>query len=233
MGVSGKTGASSRDGWQTLWNRLEEGNTLVVVSIDRIGRRRLDVMGSIRDLRERGGKIRSLNQSEASWAQYLDADPHTPEAFLADILASFAAWNAEQELEAIRRRTVAGMARARAQGKLPGPPNKLRDDQVAIATERRRQGWSLRRIGKSLGVSGTTVSRYLEQARGGGPMIIHVVQEKDLPNFGYVEEGKDIPRGFHPWADLDMCDWSLTFPDGPLFGTAASRSSTRTWERSC
>ena len=172
VGVSGKTGANSRDGWHALWNHLEEGDTLVVVSIDRIGRRRLDVMGAIRDLREMGVKIRSLNQSEATWARYLDADPHTPEAFLADILASFAAWTAEQELEAIRRRTVAGMARARAQGKLPGPPNKLRDDQVAIALERRRQGWSLRRIGASLGVSHVTVSRYLERAQAGDCLTV-------------------------------------------------------------
>jgi putative DNA-invertase from lambdoid prophage Rac len=167
VGVSGSTGATSRGGWHALRDRLEQGDTLVVVSIDRIGRRRLDVMGVIRDLREMGVKIRSLNQSEATWARYLDADPHTPEAFLADILASFAAWNAEQELESIRRRTVAGMARARAQGKLPGPPNKLRDDQVAIALERRRQGWSLKRTGASLDVSRTTVSRYLEQAQAG------------------------------------------------------------------
>ena len=165
VGVSGKTGANTRNGWHALGDRLEQGDTLVVVSIDRIGRRRLDVMGAIRDLREMGVRIRSLNQSEATWAQYLDADPHTPEAFLADVLASFAAWNAEQELEAIRRRTVAGMARAKSQGKLPGAPNKLRNDQVAIALERHRQKWSLRRIGKSLGVSHTTVSRYLEQAK--------------------------------------------------------------------
>ena len=45
-------------------------------------------------------------------------------------------------------------------------------------------------------------------------MIIHIVQENDLPNFGYVEEEKDIPQGFHPWAALDTGDWSLTFPDG-------------------
>ena len=45
-------------------------------------------------------------------------------------------------------------------------------------------------------------------------MIIHIVREKNLPNFGYVEEGEEIPRGFHGWASLDTGDWSLTFPDG-------------------
>ena len=45
-------------------------------------------------------------------------------------------------------------------------------------------------------------------------MIIHIVQEKDLRNFGYVEDGQEIPQGFHVWAALDTGDWSLTFPDG-------------------
>ena len=151
-----------------------------MVSIDRIGHRRLDVMGAIRDLREMGVKIRSLNQSEATWAQYLDADPHTPEAFLADVLASFAAWNAEQELEAIRRRTVAGMKRAMAAGKHPSRPGKLQEDQVHFALERRRHGWSLRRIGSSLGVSRTTVARYLEQARASSSLP-DSPSEKDGP----------------------------------------------------
>ena len=45
-------------------------------------------------------------------------------------------------------------------------------------------------------------------------MIIYIVQEKDLCNFGYVEEGEDIPKGFRLWASLDTEGWSLTFPDG-------------------
>ena len=39
----------------------------------------------------------------------------------------------------------------------PGPRNTLQ----------RRQGWSLRRTGNSLGVNHVTVSRYLEQAKAG------------------------------------------------------------------
>ena len=58
-----------------LDSRLVQGDTLVVVSIDRIGRRWLDTMGNIHDLQRRGVRIRSLADNEQSWAQYLDADP--------------------------------------------------------------------------------------------------------------------------------------------------------------
>ena len=58
-----------------------------MVSIDRIGRRWLDTMGNIHDLQRRGVRIRSLADNEQSWAQYLDADPESPESFLGYTLA--------------------------------------------------------------------------------------------------------------------------------------------------
>ena len=75
VGVSGTSGTNSRRGWHSLESRLGQGDTLVVVSIDRIGRRWLDTMGNIHDLQRRGVRIRSLADNEQSWAQYLDADP--------------------------------------------------------------------------------------------------------------------------------------------------------------
>ena len=87
VGVSGASGTNSRRGWHSLDSRLAQGDTLVVVSIDRIGRRWLDTMGNIHDLQRRGVRIRSLAENEQSWAQYLDADPDSPESFLGYTLA--------------------------------------------------------------------------------------------------------------------------------------------------
>ena len=39
-------------------------------------------MGNIHDLQRRGVRIRSLADNEQSWAQYLGADPDSPESFL-------------------------------------------------------------------------------------------------------------------------------------------------------
>ena len=97
--------------------RLAQGDTLVVVSIDRIGRRWLDTMGSIHDLQRRGVRIRGLADNEQSWAHYLDDDPDSPESFLGYTLAGFAAvprrvWR-RRRLTARNWEFVAGCPRSR------------------------------------------------------------------------------------------------------------------------
>ena len=164
VGISGGTGTNSRAGWRTLNTRLAAGDTLVVVAIDRIGRRWMDTVNAVRDLRAKAVKIRSLAQSEATWVTYLDAEPDTAEAVIGDILTTFMAWAAEQELQAVRRWTRAGLEQARAEGKTLGPPRIVDDDQVEAMARLRREGQSLRSIGRLFGVSRTTVQRRLQEA---------------------------------------------------------------------
>ena len=142
--MSGGTGTNSRTGWRALNTRLAAGDTLVVVAIDRIGRRWMDTVNTVRDLRAREIKIRSLAQSEATWVTYLDAEPDTPEAVIGDILTTFMAWAAEQELQAVSRRTRAGLEKARAEGKTLGPPSRVDDDQVEATRWRRCPGCGVR-----------------------------------------------------------------------------------------
>ena len=51
MGVSGSIGTNSRAGWHALNTRLTSGDTLVVAAIDRIGRRWMDTVNAVRNLR--------------------------------------------------------------------------------------------------------------------------------------------------------------------------------------
>ena len=164
VGVSGGTGTNSRAGWRALNTRLAAADTLVVVAIDRIGRRWMDTVNTVRDLRARQVKIRSLAQSETTWATYLDADQDTPEAVIGDILTTFMAWAAEQEMQAVSRRTRAGLQKARAEGKTLGPPRIVDDGQVEAMARLRREGHSFRSIGRVFGVSRTTVQRRLQEA---------------------------------------------------------------------
>ena len=80
-------------------------------------------------------RIRSLADNEQSWAQYLDADPESPESFLGYTLAGFAAWVSDQELVPIRRRTNAGLEKAKADGKKLGAPRRLSEEQEAAVIE--------------------------------------------------------------------------------------------------
>ena len=163
VGVSGGTGTNSRAAWRALNAQLVSGDILVVVAIDRIGRRWMDTVNAVRDLRTREVRIRSLAQSEATWVTYLAAEPDIAEAVIGDILTTFMAWAAEQELQAVSRRTKAGLERARAEGKTLGPPPRVDDDQVEDMARLRREGQSFRSIGRIFGVSRTTVQRRLQE----------------------------------------------------------------------
>ena len=167
LAVSGRVGATSREGWHALDERMAAADTLTVVSIDRIGRRWLDTVTALTDLRTRGVRILTLAENEAVWAAYLSADPDTPEAFIGHMLASFAAWVAAQEIESISRRTKAGLERARFEGKTLGRPERLTDDQKSAVRFLHLQGTSLRGIGRIMGVGVATVSRCLDETSKG------------------------------------------------------------------
>ena len=113
--------------------------------------------------KRRGVRIRSLADNEQSWAQYLDADPDSPESFLGYTLAGFAAWVSDQELVSIRRRTKAGLEKARADGKKLGAPRRLSEEQGAAVIEMVASGVSQRRVARSFGVSPATVRRAVKR----------------------------------------------------------------------
>ena len=161
VGISGSTGTRERKAWHQLNGRLAGGDTLVVVAIDRIGRRWQDTIRSICELRDRGVKIRSLAESEAQWTQYLEVDEGSPEAFFGQVLIMFAAWVADQELESMRRRTREGLERARQRGKTLGPPRKFNLHQVETMRRMREGGASLRRVAGAFDCSASTVKRTL------------------------------------------------------------------------
>ena len=80
----------------------------------------MDTVNAVRDLRAREVRIRSLAQSEATWVTYLAAEPDTAEAVIGDILTTFMAWAAEQELQAVSRRTQGRPGAGPGRGEDPG-----------------------------------------------------------------------------------------------------------------
>ena len=139
IGVSGATGTDQRQRWHRLDGRLSGGDILVVVRIDRIGRRWVDTLQCIIALRARGVKIRSLDETEG-WTRFLELAPDDPLAFVGHQMASMAAWVADQEREVGRRRTREGLAAARARGKTLGRRRSLTDDQVQLARRMKDTG---------------------------------------------------------------------------------------------
>lgn len=117
--ISGKT--SERPGLKKVLRILSEGDTLVVWKLDRLGRSMRHLVVLVEELRERGINFRSLTDS---------IDTSTPMGrFFFHVMGALA----EMERELIVERTRAGLAAARAKGRIGGRRPKLTDEQWAQA----------------------------------------------------------------------------------------------------
>ncbi|MEJ5177233.1 recombinase family protein [Erwinia sp. MYb416] len=109
--ISGKT--ADRPGLKKLLKALSAGDTLVVWKLDRLGRSMRNLVILVEELRERDINFRSLTDS---------IDTSTPMGrFFFHVMGALA----EMERELIVERTHAGLAAARAEGRIGGRRPKL------------------------------------------------------------------------------------------------------------
>ncbi|MBX5480032.1 MAG: recombinase family protein [Pyrinomonas methylaliphatogenes] len=72
---------------------------------------------------------------------------------------------AEFERELIRERTRAGLAAARARGRVGGRPRILAAERLEMARAALASGQSARQVARALGVSERTIRRYCRGSR--------------------------------------------------------------------
>src|SRR5262245_37661967 len=131
---------------------VRPGDTLVVWRLDRLGRSLKHLIETVAELRERGIGFKSLQES---------IDTTTPGGKL--IFHVFGAL-AEFERDLIRERTAAGLAAARARGRLGGRPRLLDEKKQAQAlTLHKDPSNTIGDICRTLKVSKATLYRYLGQ----------------------------------------------------------------------
>jgi len=143
---------TDRPGLAMLLDVAREGDTIVVVALDRLGRSMMHVIETIEVLNARGIVLRSLRES---------IDFSTPTGKM--MAAVFAAM-AEYERDLIKERAASARAAASARGKQTGRPRALTDDQVRLARRMHESGENITTIGKTLGVSRATVYRVIGSA---------------------------------------------------------------------
>lgn len=155
--LSGTSTREQRPGLAALLDYAREGDVIVVIGIDRLGRNAAEVMATIRELGERGIVLRSLREG-------IDTSNATGR-MVAGVLASLA----ELELELGRERRSAAREARRARGQAIGRPKVLDAQKAALAQRMHNNGEGVSTIAAALGVSRATVYRVLaEQADDAG-----------------------------------------------------------------
>ena len=125
---------ANRPALKKLLRTLKEGDTLVVWKLDRLGRSMRNLVLLVDELRQRGIHFRSLTDS---------IDTSSPMGrFIFHIMSALA----EMERELIVERTLAGLAAARAKGRVGGRRPKLSMEQWAQAGRLIAAGEPRRRV---------------------------------------------------------------------------------------
>ena len=124
-GISGAR--ASRPHFDLALDKLQDGDTLVIMALDRLGRSTQNMLAFAGELRGRGAGLRVLNLSGGD----VDVDTATP---MGSMLFTIMAALGQMEYEIKRERVVDSIAKRRAAGKdLGGRPRIITDSQVRNA----------------------------------------------------------------------------------------------------
>jgi DNA invertase Pin-like site-specific DNA recombinase len=149
--ISGKT--ANRPGLKQALEHLQKGDTLVVWKLDRLGRSVKNLISLNEKLCNDGIHFQSLTDS---------IDTSTPMGrFFFYVMSALA----EMERELIIERTNAGLAAARAQGRIGGRPVALPTEKYQYAIKLLADGKSRPEIAVILNISHSTVYKYLPVGR--------------------------------------------------------------------
>ncbi|WP_306598840.1 recombinase family protein [Geothrix sp. 21YS21S-2] len=140
---------TDRPGLQEALSHLRAGDSLLVWKLDRLGRGVKGLVDLVGDLEKRRVGFRSLTDA---------IDTSTPAGrFFFHVMASLA----QMERELIRERTSAGLAAAKAQGRIGGRPRRLTNGKLEAAKRLLAGGTPRKDVATSLGVSVPTLYRWI------------------------------------------------------------------------
>jgi DNA invertase Pin-like site-specific DNA recombinase len=130
---------------------MRAGDTLVIWKLDRLGRSLRDLIDLSKLMAQRGLGLKSLQEQ---------LDTTTPGGKL--IFHMFAAL-AEFERDIIRERTQAGLAAARARGRVGGRPRKMTPEKLTIARDAMASPThNASAIARLVGINRTVLYRYVQ-----------------------------------------------------------------------
>lgn len=156
QGVSGAR--ASRPELDRALDALQAGDTLMITTLDRLGRSTQNMLAFADELRTRGAGLRVLNLGGG------EVDTATP---IGSMLFTIMAALAQMELEIRRERVVDSITKRRAAGKnLGGRPRRVSDSQVRSAVRLVQAGEPAAQVARDFGMSRATFYR---RSRGLNP----------------------------------------------------------------
>ena len=151
-GVSGAK--ASRVELDKAMGALHDGDTLVVTTLDRLGRSTVNMLGLADDIKAKGAGLRVLNLGGG------DVDTSTP---MGGMVFTVMAALGQMELEIKRERITDSVSKRRAAGKdLGGRKAQFTDRQIKNAARLIESGEPAAQVARDLGMSRATLYRRMD-----------------------------------------------------------------------
>jgi DNA invertase Pin-like site-specific DNA recombinase len=147
--ISGKLSKSQRPQLKACFKKLQEGDTLMVWKLDRLGRSLKDLLNLVQELEERKVHFHSLTET-------IDTSSPTGRLMF-HIIAAFD----EFERNLIKERSLAGLVAARARGIIGGRRYKLTKIEQNSLVQLYKKNVPIREIMTSFGISKSCLYGYL------------------------------------------------------------------------
>ena len=146
--VSGSVAAAERPGFMRLFDRMENGDVLIVTKLDRLGRNAMDIRQTVELLAASEIRVHCLALG--------GVDLTSPAGKMTMQVISAVA---EFERDLLIERTHAGIARAKASGKRFGRPPALNEEQKQAVLLRIDEGASISAIAREFETTRQTILR--------------------------------------------------------------------------
>lgn len=154
-GVSGSTKAQSRVEFSKMLAEAKAGDTVICTAIDRLGRSATDILQSVDMFKDKGIKLRII--------QFDSIDITSAVGRM--ILTCMSAM-AELEKNLLVERTVAGLARTKAQGTKLGQPLKISPTILRKLCEEKEYGASLDTLSRKYNIPRNSIARNIAKWKG-------------------------------------------------------------------
>lgn len=135
-------------------DELKSGDTLLIAELSRLSRTFLGMVNELSKLIERNIAVKTLDRR-------LDTTSMPKEITM--LIVSILGYSASQELEQIKTRTAEGRAVAKNRGVKFGMKRKYNPHQIAEIMKKRAEGEGYGTIGRSLGMSRSTVASIVKR----------------------------------------------------------------------
>ena len=151
--ISGKN--LDRPGFSSMMEYVNEGDTLVICSMDRLARSLMDLLNVTRTLQAKGVTVRFLKEK-------LELSSSGETSAISKFLMAMMGAVAEFERSLIRERQQQGIALAKARGVYKGR-KPIDDERLAEAKRRIASGIPKTTVAKELKMGRTTLYKYLKE----------------------------------------------------------------------